>query len=109
MKYDGASLHALTERIIGAAFEVSNTLGAGFLEKVYENALVQELRVLGLDVTQQRGVAVRYKDIVELKVAQSLNDFHTAQCVNYLRATGKTTSLLMNFAKPRLEFRRIVR
>ena len=60
MNDDGRSLNTLTERIIGAAFEVSNTLGAGFLEKVYENALTGELRLRGLAVAQQRGVSVYY-------------------------------------------------
>ena len=124
MNDDGRSVNGLTERIIGAAFEVSNTLGAGFVEKIYENALARELRLRGLGVEQQNGISVYYKDfdvgtyatdlivedmvIVELKAVRALNEFHIAQCVNYLRATGKTTCLLMNFAKPRLEFRRIV-
>jgi GxxExxY protein len=124
MNDDGRSVNGLTERIIGAGFEVSNTLGTGFLEKIYENALARELRLRGLSVAQQNGASVYYKDfdvgtyvtdlivedtvIVELKAVQALNEFHTAQCVNYLRATGKSTCLLMNFAKPRLEYRRIV-
>ena len=124
MNDDGRSVNGLTERIIGAAFEVSNTLGAGFVEKIYENALARELRMRGLGVEQQNGISVYYKDfdvgtnatdlivedmvIVELKAVGALNEFHIAQCVNYLRATGKSTCLLMNFAKPRLEYRRIV-
>ena len=117
-------MNALTERIIGAAFDISNTLGAGFLEKVCEIALACELRLLGFTVAQQCGISVYYKDvvvgtyatdlavedaiIVELKVVQALNEFHVAQCVNDLRATEKSICLLMNFAKPRLEFCRIV-
>ena len=124
MNDDGRSVNGLTERIIGAAFEVSNTLGAGFVEKIYENALARALRLRGLGVEQQNGISVYYKDfdvgtnatdlivedmvIVELKAVGALNEFHIAQCVNYLRATGKSTCLLMNFAKPRLEYRRIV-
>jgi GxxExxY protein len=124
MNDDGRGLNAVTERIIGAAFVVSNTLGAGFGERVYENALARELGLCGFAVAQQCGVTVRYKDfvvgqyvadlivegavVVELKVVRALNEFHVAQCVNYLRATGKTTCLLMNFARPRLEFRRVV-
>ena len=102
-------MNALTERIIGTAFDVSNTLGAGFLEKVRENALACELRLLGFVVAQKCGISVYHKDVVvELKVVQALNEFHVAQCVNDLRATGKSICLLMNFAKPRLEFCRIV-
>ena len=93
-------MNALTERIIGAAFDISNTLGAGFLEKVRENVLACELRLLGFAVAQQCGISVYYKDVVvELKVVQALNEFHVAQCVNDLRATGKSICLLMNFAE----------
>ena len=98
MNDDGRSVNGLTERIIGAAFEVSNTLGAGFVEKIYENALARELRMRGLGVEQQNGISVYYKDfdvgtyatdlivedmvIVELKAVRALNEFHIAQCVN---------------------------
>lgn len=124
MDADDIRTAGLTERIIGCAFRVSNTLGAGFLEKVYENALAQEMRESGLSVARQRGIAVRYKGrvvgeyvvdlivdetvIVELKATKALDAVHTAQCINYLRATGLHLCLLMNFGRPRLEFRRIV-
>src|SRR6202012_3663248 len=104
MNTDRGAPDRVTERIIGSAFTVSNTLGVGFLEKVYENALAHEMRKRGLVVAQQRGILVRYDDIiigdytadllvedriiVELKVVKSLNEQHIAQCVNYLRATG---------------------
>ncbi len=96
----------------------------GFFEKVYENALSHELRLTGLSVAQQQGYDVVYKDIlaghyiadlivegrlvVELKVARALNDFHLAQCANYLRASNLRLGLIMNFAHARLEFRRVV-
>lgn len=105
-KRDGAASDAVTERIIGCAFTVANTLGIGFAEKVYENALAHEMRKHGLVVVQQRGILVRYDDVVigdyiadmmiedriiiELKIARSLSDDHVAQCINYLRASGKT-------------------
>jgi GxxExxY protein len=88
----------LTERIIGSALTVSNVLGAGFLEKVYENALVHELRKAGLAVAQQRGVTVMYDGvivgdhavdllvqesvIVELKAIKAVAEIHRAQCIN---------------------------
>ena len=123
MNADRVSLGGLTERIIGCAFTIANTLGIGFLEKVYENAMAYELRKRGLPVAQQRGIVVRYEQvvigqftadlvvddrvIVELKVAKSLNDQHIAQCVNYLRATDKSVCLLINFGRPRIEIRRV--
>ena len=94
---DGINL--LTGRIIGCALTVQHGLGAGFLEKVYENALVHELRKSGRAVSQQHPVVVRYDGIVvgdytvdllventilvELKVAKAIDDIHRAQCLNY--------------------------
>lgn len=121
---DNAALDRLSERIIGCAFTVSNTLGVGFLERVYGNALALEMAKAGLNARQQYGIAVRYDGIsvgeyvadflvenaiiVELKVVRMLDDIHRAQCLNYLKATGLTICLLINFAKPRLEIKRIV-
>ena len=107
---DKAGLDGVTQRIIGCAFTVANRLGVGFAKKLYENALVLELRKLGLAVEQQVGIAVRYDDvvIVESKVATALNDQHFAQCVNYLRATEKHLCLPINFGRPRIEIRRVV-
>jgi GxxExxY protein len=118
-------LDEITDKIIGCAFVVSNILGAGFVEKVYENALVHELRSAGLAVAQQHAIAVKYKDIivgeyiadilvandvvVELKAVRALDEIHAAQCMNYLKATGLRVCLLLNFGKPRVEMRRIVR
>lgn len=117
-------LEAISNRIIGCAFTVANTLGNGFLEKVYENALAVELRLTGLAVEQQRGITVTYKGIlvgeyfvdllvedavlIELKAVRALDSAHRAQCINYLRATGRHLCLLLNFATPRLEFQRVV-
>ena len=114
----------LTQKIIGCAYKVHNTLGPGFLEKVYENALAHELRKAGIPVAQQRGVVVVYDGavvgeyavdllvaesvVVELKVAMGLNDVHRAQCLNYLKATGLRMCLLLNFGRPRLEIKRLV-
>jgi len=113
----------LSGRIIGCAFRVLNTLGAGFLEKVCENALAHEMRGAGLAVAQQKGITVFYNGIavgayvadlvvedtvvVELKASKALDPAHTAQCINYLKATGLHLCLLLNFARPRLEIHRI--
>ena len=114
----------LTEAVIGAAFEVSNTLGVGFLEKVYERSLLQELRLQGIHAESQVSFSVTYKGhcvgdyfadllvegelVVELKCAEKLTNEHMAQCLNYLKASGKTLGLLFNFQKPRLEWKRVV-
>jgi GxxExxY protein len=117
-------LNVLSEQIIRGAFAVSNTLGCGFLEKVYENAPAHELRKMGLAVAQQRGIVVTYDDIVvgeyavdllveesvlvELKAVRAFDDIHQAQCINYLRATGIRLCLPLNFGKPRVDIKCIV-
>jgi GxxExxY protein len=118
------SLDSITERIIGCAYTVGNTLGNGFLEKVYENALAHELRKAGLSVEQQRTLQVRYDGVVvgdyvadllvdaavllELKSVRSLDEVHVAQCLNYLKASGLRVCLLINFGTPRVEIKRVV-
>ena len=113
----------LTEAIIGCAYAVANTLGNGFLEKVYENALAHELEKSGLSVSQQYSIPVLYDNIVvgdfvadivvndmvivELKAVSKLADLHLAQCLNYLKATGLNTCLLFNFGRARIEVKRI--
>jgi GxxExxY protein len=115
---------SLTERVLAAVFEVSNTLGAGFLEKVYERALFMELGLRGIRAVAQASFAVTYKGhhvgeyvadilvedvlVVELKCAERLTNEHTAQCLNYLKASGRTRCLLVNFQKPKVEWKRIV-
>jgi GxxExxY protein len=117
-------MDSLTERVLSAIFEVSNTLGAGFLEKVYERALLRELALRGISATAQASFAVTYKGysvgeyfadilvedalVVELKCVERLANEHAAQCLNYLKASGRTVCLLVNFQKPKVEWRRIV-
>ena len=117
-------IESLTERILSAAFEVANTLGAGFLEKVYQRALLQELTLRGIRATSQSPLSVIYKGhnvgdylpdlliedilLIELKCADRLAPEHMAQCLNYLRASGLSVCLLINFQKPRLEWKRIL-
>ena len=125
MHADSDRVNDLSGRVIGCAFTVLNTLGAGFLEKVYENAMAHELRSAGLGVVQQCGVKVHYYDVlvgeyfadllvedvllVELKTVKALDDAHRMQCTNYLKATGLHLCLLLNFGKSRLEVKRVVR
>lgn len=124
MNADQQRVNQITEKIIGWAFTVSNALGCGFLEKVYENALAHELRKAGLNVEKQHPIQVRYDGVivgdyvadmlvedcvlVELKAVKMLDDIHSAQCLNYLKATGLRVCLLFNFGQPKLEVRRVV-
>lgn len=105
----------LTNKVIGCAFKVHNSLGSGFLEKVYENALRIELSRAGIEVEQQVPIQVYYQGevvgdfvpdllvedrlIVELKAIETLTKLHEAQLVNYLTATGVDIGLLINFGK----------
>ncbi|MDR3530319.1 MAG: GxxExxY protein [Rhodopila sp.] len=124
MHADNMDLNGISELIIGGALVVSNTLRAGFLEKIYENALAYELRKAGLTISQQHNIAVHYDGIivgaytadllienavmVELKAVRALDPIHKAQCLSYLKATGLSLCLLINFGNPRLEIRRVV-
>ncbi len=110
--------------ILKAYYNVYNTLGFGFLEKVYENAMMIELKKLGLSCRQQQHIDVFYDDklvgnyyadiivedkiIIELKAAKSLVDEHEAQLVNYLRATNIEVGLLLNFGKVPQHKRRVL-
>lgn len=114
----------ITQIVIGAAYRFANTLGVGFLERVYENAVVHEIRKNGLSVDQQCPIDVYYDGVlvgnyvadlivekcvvVELKYAKNLDEAHLAQCLNYLKATGKTLALLINFGSNRVQVKRVV-
>jgi GxxExxY protein len=114
----------LTGKVLQCAFAVHNTLGAGFLERVYANALAVEMRAFGLPVSQEVAFKVQYQSVVvgdyvadmivdsrvlvELKACAALESVHTAQILNYLRASGIHVGLLLNFGRPKLEFRRFV-
>ncbi|HAN20000.1 MAG: GxxExxY protein [Bacteroidetes bacterium GWC2_33_15] len=105
----------ITDKIIKAFYKVYNTLGYGFLEKVYENALFHELVEMGLFVEKQRQIKVYYENkevgeyyadltvenkiILELKAAESLCEEHEYQLINYLKATEIEVGLLLNFGK----------
>lgn len=118
-------LDSLTQAVIGAAYEVSNTLGAGFLEKLYERALVAELTSRGITVHTQVTYPVHYKGmlvgeyvpdlvvedqlIVELKCVDQFAPGHMAQCLSYLQASGLKLALLLNFQHPKVQCRRVVR
>ena len=117
-------LHAeITEKILEACFEVINDLGAGFLESVYEKALVVALRQKGLKVESQVELEVKFrgvivgnfcadiivedKVVVEVKAVKSLLPEHMAQVINYLKAARIDIGLLVNFGRQRLEYKRL--
>ena len=115
----------ITKSVIGCAFEVINELGAGFLESVYEKALLLVLRQKGLSAISQYPVKVMFrgecvgdfyadifveeKVIVELKAVKAIAPEHQAQIINYLNATGVEVGLLINFGNPKLEYKRFTR
>lgn len=117
-------LNAVTEKIIGAVFTVHSRLGAGFVEKVYENALAIEMRRCNLNFETQKPIKVFYRDevvgeffpdvlvegkiLLELKAIKALTDVNSAQCVNYLKSTGLPCCLLVNFGEPRAKIKRFI-
>ena len=118
------NLNELTYAINGASFEVNRILGPGFLEKVYENALLMELKARGIKATAQYPIKVKYKDqiageyfadilvedqvIIELKTVDKIEKIHEAQLLNYLKATGIKVGLLVNFKNAKAEIKRLV-
>ena len=124
MDTDRRRLNEISEKIIGCAFHVHNILGCGFLEKVYENALVLELRKAGLKIIQQAPIKVYYENetvgdyiadilvegeiIIEIKAVKYIDEIHEAQLINYLKATGLKLGLILNFCRPKLEIKRLV-
>ena len=114
----------LTETVIGSAFEISQVLGAGFLEKVYERALIRELMLRGVSAKAQVSFPVCYKGqyigeyvadlvveeklIVEFKCVDRPANDHLAQCINYLKASRLQVGLLINFQRPRVEWKRVL-
>lgn len=115
---------SLTEKIIGGAIEVHRRLGPGFIESIYEKALVIELQKRGLCVGQQVEMSISYDDVevgrhrldllvddtivVELKAIKDLEDIHFAVVRSYLKALGKRHGLILNFAKVKLEIKRVI-
>jgi GxxExxY protein len=118
------NINELTYQINGAIFEVNKILGAGFLEKIYENALMIELHDRGIKAANQVPISVKYKNkevgeyvadvvveeqiILEIKSVETLQKIHEAQILNYLKATGYKMGLLVNFTHPKAVIRRFV-
>jgi GxxExxY protein len=120
---DEIAIDRISDCVIGCAFGVMNKLECGFLENVYENALAHHFRKAGLSIARQYGIKVRYDDIVvgeytagllvegavvvELKAVKTLDSVHTAQCIDYLKASGLQLCPLLNFGQPRVEVHRV--
>ena len=118
------NINEITYAINGAIFEVNRLLGPGFLEKVYEKALLIELKIRGLKAESQVPITVFYKEItvgeyvadilvkdkviIELKTVEKLDKVDEAQLLNYLKATGIRVGLLVNFKHPKAEIKRMV-
>jgi GxxExxY protein len=114
----------LTHTILGAAMEVHRTLGTGFLESIYRNALLHELHLRGLSFKSELEVQIPYKDlvvgkhrldilvedvvVVELKAVSQIIDIHIAQAISYLRATGADLALIINFGEESLSWKRLI-
>jgi GxxExxY protein len=112
----------LAGKVIGAAMEVHRCLGPGFVESVYENALIIELETLKFESERQKPIEVKYKEqcvgnfvadlvvdqtlIIELKSVQSILPIHEVQLVNYLTATGIDEGVLLNFGSESLQFKK---
>lgn len=124
MNVDGhLSIRELVYQVVGCAHRVANGLGCGFLEKVYERAMEVELRRSRLDCKAQVRYPVKYLGhnvgdyyadlvvenqlVLELKCVESFADEHLAQCLNYLRASGLRSALLINFQHPRVQWRKV--
>ena len=114
----------ITKKIIGAAFEVYRVLGYGFLEKVYQKAMMVELKRMGLSAEMEHPIHVEYKSVivgdyaadlfvetqvmVELKVAKEYNQQDEPQLLNELKGTGVKVGMLINFGRTKVEFKRMV-
>ena len=117
-------INDITYKINGAVFEVNRVLGSGFLEKVYENALLFEIKKQGLKAEKQVPIKVLYKNhlvgeyiadifvekkvVIEIKTVENLDKAHEAQLLNYLKATGLQIGILVNFKHPKAEIKRMV-
>lgn len=115
----------ITQEVLGAAFDVHGALGPGFIESIYEAAMERELLLRGLTVGRQVNVPIFYKGVavathrldllvegkvvVELKAVDDLADIHTAVAMSYLKASNLRVAMVINFSKPSLQYKRVVR
>lgn len=119
-----AELDSLTERIIGIAIRIHSELGPGFVEKIYEKAIAYEFEKNEIDFKEQAVIKVKYETIelghqrvdflveneviVEMKCVSGINEIHQAQLLSYLKTADKRVGLILNFAKKKLDIKRMV-
>ena len=123
--YSEPRFKAESQQIVGSAMEVLNEIGHGFHEKPYENALVIEFRLRGIDCLQQKPFEILYKNekvgdyipdlivygkiVVDTKVIEKITDREIGQMMNYLKVTGLRLGYILNFNQARLEWKRVIR
>jgi len=121
---NGEEINELSNRIIGLALEVHKALGPGFVEKIYQKALAYEFKEAKITFEEQKRIKVNYKGvylgdqrvdflvqneiILELKSVSEINEIHEAQLLSYLKTTDKRLGLILNFAKKKLDIKRLV-
>lgn len=114
----------LTDKIIKLAIDVHKTLGSGFVEKIYQRALYLEFKKRGLRFNRESKISIIYrganlgyeqvdfdienKVLVEVKAVSEINEIHIAQVISYLKVSGRKVGLILNFAKPKLEIKRVI-
>ena len=118
------NINKLSNKIIGCAIKVHKALGPGFTEKIYNRALAYELEKNKIKLIQEKAINIRYDNvlmgqhrldimveneiIVEIKAVYEINNFHLAQILSYLKATGKKLGLILNFSRSVLQIKRVV-
>lgn len=122
--FNNYEINSLANKVIGLAIEVHKQLGPGFIERIYQQALCYELNEAKIEFESEKDIIVKYKKqnfgyqridflvknviILELKCVAEINEIHLAQLISYLKSADKRLGLILNFAKPKLEIKRVV-
>ena len=124
MKKQNIIFDILSNKTIGVAIEVHKTLGPGFIESIYHNAMKKELEIQSIPFETEKEIIIKYKNeqvglhrldllinnkiIVELKAVKEITDIHLSQIISYLKATGLSVGLILNFSKPKIDIKRVI-
>ena len=124
MKKQNNIFDILSKKTIGVAIEVHKTLGPGFIEIIYHNAMKKELDIQNIPFETEKEIIIKYKNeqvglhrldllinndiIVELKAVKEITDVHLSQIISYLKATGLNVGLILNFSKPKIDIKRVI-